>query len=401
MRNKGWLRFSLASMTLVGASLGAFLVACGDDDNAVTPPKDGGGDTSTGTDGSTDASKDQESPADAGTNAKLQLVNAATDFGENNVAGALRVCYGLGPNAAIASLPPLPDQKSSDAQPYPGVFIGTGGAVQGTGADLTTVAITPFIMNAKTLADRQLVKPDAGDPGVSCTDILGADAGGEMIEGKDYWKLPPIPANTLLKEKSFILVLTGCTGDSKEGVAKCGPDFTNATPNGNLKVTVHEVDRATAIAADKIGTQFIHASPAGASYLANLGGGALQVIPGYMTNAADPATFKAITGDGGAGVAPAVALNEKTPLVQVSGVNAASDSFTANANREQVAMALPVIQQLSFGANVPAGGNYRNGAAFTFIAIGDPEAQPAAPTNTKRFHFIALPNDPINEKYKP
>ena len=400
MRNKGWLRYSLASLTLVGAGLGGFLVACGDDDSSVTPPKDGGGaDTAPGDDGGQDAAPDQQAPVDAGTNAKLQLVNAATDFGPNNVVGGLRVCYGLGPTAAIAPLPPLPDRKSSDAQPYPGVFIGTGGAVQGTGADLTTVAITPYVMNAASLAERGIVKPDAGGAGVSCTDLFGADAGGALVEGVDYWKLPAIPAGTFTKEKSFILVLTGCSGDSTSGAAKCGGDFTDAGVNGNLKVTVHEVDRATAIDADKIGAQFIHASPAGEAYLGGLQGGGLRVVPGFVSDPADPATFKGLTGDGGA--AAPVGVGEKTPLVQVPEVDVAQDSFTANPNVQQIAISLPNIQLLSYGANVPQGGQYRNGAAFTFIALGDPQAVPAEPTNTKRFHYIALPNDPINEVYKP
>jgi len=400
MRNKGWLRYSLASLTLLSAGLGGFLVACGDDDSTVTPAKDGGGaDTAPGDD---DGGQDGATPPpqDAGTNAKLQLVNAATDFGPNNTVGALRVCYGLGPTAALAPLPPLPDRKSSDAQPFPGVFIGTGGAVQGTGADLTAVAITPYVMNAGALAARGIVKPDAGGAGLSCADLFGAaDAGGALVEGVDYWKLPVIPAGTLTKEKSFILVLTGCAGDATSTTDKCGGDFADAGVNGNLKVTVHEVDRATAIDADKIGAQFIHASPAGEAYLGSLQGGGLRVVPGFVSDPADPATFKGLTGDGGA--AAPVAVGEKTPLVQVSGVNVAADSFTANPNVQPIAISLPNIQLLSYGANVPNGGEYRNGAAFTFIALGDPQAMPAEPTNTKRFHYIALPNDPINEVYKP
>ncbi|MBX3258514.1 MAG: hypothetical protein KIS78_21055 [Labilithrix sp.] len=403
MRNTKWLRYSLASLTLIAGGLSGLLVACGDDDdNPVTPGNDAG-DTDTGTTdaGTTDAPNDQTNPpADAGTNAKLQLVNAATDFGPSNPVGALRVCYGLGPSA-IAPLPPLPDRKSSDAQPYPGVYIGTGGAVQGTGADLTTVPIVPYLMNAQSLSDRGVFRTDAG-AGPTCADLLGnaVDAGGAFVEGVDYWKLPAIPANTFVKEKSFILVLTGCAGDSTLGAEKCGEGFApGGDPgNGNLKVTVYEVDRASAVAADKIGTQFIHASPAGAAALAV---GGIQVVPGYIANASDPATFKGLSADGGAG--PAVAVGGKTDFVQVEGVNVASDSFTANPSAANLAISLANIQLASYGANVPAGGEYRNGAAFTFIALGDP-AEPATvggQFNTKTFHFIALPNDPINEVYKP
>ena len=72
------------------------------------------------------------------------------------------------------------------------------------------------------------------------------------------------------------------------------------------------------------------------------------------------------------------------------------------------ALIFPVVMVVLFGyvfgsaIQVPDGGDYRNGAAFTFIAVGDPQ-EPATVNeqfNTKVFHFIALPNDPINETYK-
>ncbi|MBX3217208.1 MAG: hypothetical protein KF850_34580 [Labilithrix sp.] len=404
MRNTKWLRYSLASLTLIAGGLSGLLVACGDDDdNPVGPGNDAGnGDTGVVDGGATDAPNDQANPdaTPPPPNAKLQLVNAATDFGPSNPVGAVRVCYGLGPSA-IAPLPPLPDRKSSDAQPYPGVYIGTGGAVQGTGADLTTVPIVPYLMNAQSLAARGVVRTDAG-AGPTCPDLLDnvVDAGGAFVEGVDYWKLPVIPANTFVKEKSFILVLTGCAGDSAATVAKCGAGFTSGAPgNGNLKVTVYEVDRATTVAADKIGTQFIHASPAGA---AALGVGGIEVVPGYITTANDPTTFKGLSADGGAG--PAVAVGGKTDFVQVEGVNVASDSFTANPSAANLAITLANVQLASYGANVPSGGAYRNGAAFTFIALGDPAESATTGDgafNTKTFHYIALPNDPINEVYKP
>lgn len=403
MRNKGWLRYSLASLTLIGGSLGTLLVACSDDEDGgiVAKDKDSGvPDSSTNTDGP-DAAPDATPPdlPDAGTNAKMQLVNAVTDFGPNNPVGAMRLCYGLGAAGTVAPLPPLPDRKSSEAQPYPGVYIGTGGAVQGTGIDLSPIAITPYVMNAQSLAERGLVKPDAGDSS-TCTDIFVADAGGALVEGVDYWKLPVIPAGTFAKEKSFILVLTGCTGDSTSTEDKCGPNFKDVGPNGNLKVTIHEIDRATAIEADKIGAQFIHASAAGASAL---GVGGIQVIPGFIKTANDPLTFMGITGDGTADGGAPVAVGQKTDLAQVSDVDVATDSFIANPSAANTALTLQQIQQLSYGANVPTGGEYRKGAAFTFIAVGDPAEPPLVGDqfNTKVFHFIALPNDPTIQNYTP
>jgi hypothetical protein len=399
MRNTGWLRIGLGSLTLIAGSLGGFLVACGDDDNASTP-KDGGADTSTPTEdsGGGDSGGNDSGPKDAGPpNAKLQLVNAATSFGPDNEVGAIRVCYGLAPTV-LAPLPPLPDTAAA-GQPFPGVFIGTGGAVDGTGADLSTIAITPYLINAQTLGERGIIKGNAAN---ACAGLIFQDAGGALEEGKDFWKLPAIPANTFLKNKSYILILTGCAGNATvTPAAKCGADFT-ATPdtpgNGNLKVTVHEVDRATAIDADKIGAQFIHASAAGNAVITN-GPPALGFVPAFMKAA-----------DAGAGsplVTAPVAVNAKTDLTQVANVNVATDLFTINVNANPetlpIAIPLPLIQQATFGGPPPDGGAYRNGAAFTFIAVGDPQepAQVGGNFNTKTFHYIAFPNDPINNVYKP
>lgn len=414
MRNKQLLRYSLASLSVMGAAFGVFLIACGDDDNVTPTPQEAGTGNDTGTTNPPDGGgggQDAEAGAPAKPNAKLQLVNAATDFGPSNPSGALRVCYGVGPNEAqaiIAPLPPLPDQKSSAAAPFPGVFIGTGGAVQGTGTDLATLAVVPYVMNAQTLSAKGLLKPGPGMPGIPCSDILGnADAGNNATPGVDYWKLPAIPSGTFLKEKSYILVLTGCAGDSTSGAALCGTGFTpgGGAGNGNLKVTVYELDNTTAVAADKIGTEFIHASPQADSFL-----GAVPVNPGYIANDLDAGTFKGVVAnDAGNNTADSgvdVPLYSKTKLAQITGVNFASDRFTPNPNLpavQQPAYPLPVIQALSYGATVPDGGTYRNGASFTFIAIGDPllDRDAGGTFNTKTFHFIALPNDPVSETYKP
>ncbi len=404
--NKGWLRYGLASMTLLGVGLAGFVVACGDDDSGKTVGSPDSGTQET----STPPPEEEKDAGDSGTttptqpNAKLQLVNAATDFGPSNPVGAIRVCYGLGPSA-IAPIPPLPDRKASPAQPFPGVYVGTGGPVPTTGADLSQVpSIVPYVMNAQSLAQRGLVKPDTG-VGVACDAILGgtADAGEPLVEGKDYWKLPPIPGTTFAKGSSLILVLTGCAGDSTKGVEKCGPDFTAGAPgNGNLKVTIHEVDRKATIDGAKFGAQFIHASPAGATFLQALPGGGLKVVPGFITGS-DLNTFKGVSGGGG-DAGTAVELNAKTDLVQIDGVQVGSDSFTANPNVAALGIPLPQIQLLTYGGNIPDGGAYRNGAAFTFVAVGDPAEDADAGGgnfNTKKFHYIALPNDPVNEVYKP
>jgi hypothetical protein len=409
MRNTRWLRYGLASASLVAGGLGAFLVACGDDDAGVvaTDPDTGGGNNGDSggkedTGGGGGDSGGDTGTKDAGTNAKLQLVNAATDFGPGNPSGALRICYAVGKDeasAVIAPLPPLPDRKNPPA-PFAGVFIGTGGAVQGTGADLSTLVIVPYIMNAASMFQRGIVKPDAG-PGTSCTDILdGAkDAGGALTAGKDYWKLPAIPAGTFQKEKSYLLALTGCAGDYGGTAGKCGSDFTaGSAGNGNLKIRIYELDKATTVDATKIGTQYIHLSAAG-----DLALGPAMQSPGYISDPNNAGTFKGVTGDGGVEGGTGAVYAAKTPLAQVSGVTVASDSFTVNPLVADLAIPLPLIKQLSYGASVPDGGDYRNGASFTFIAIGDPgeSADAGGNFNTRKFHYIALPNDPISETYKP
>ena len=60
---------------------------------------------------------------------------------------------------------------------------------------------------------------------------------------------------------------------------------------GNLKVTVYELDRATAIAADKIGTQFIHASPSGATTFALAAGSHTIQFKGLNSRNSDNAAL--------------------------------------------------------------------------------------------------------------
>jgi hypothetical protein len=401
MRNKQLLRYSLASLSVMGAAFGVFLIACGDDDNVTPTPNEAGTNNETGTNpnpdgggGGTDATTEAAPPVP---NAKLQLVNAALDFGPDSQSGGLRVCFAIGATeagAAIAPLPPLPDGKTNPAAPFPGVFIGTGGPVQGTGADLSGLVVVPYVMNAQRLFAKGLVRPDAGGgAGASCADILGnADAGAGATQGLDYWKLPAIPAGTLQKQKSYILILTGCTANVDAGAtANCGSDFVPGPPgNGNLKVTVHEVD-LTQPAANAIGTQFIHASQATASGIAPA-----PVLPGYIT---DPAMgldggFKGVTGDGGA--SPAVAVNSKSNLVQIQGVNFASDSFTFSPSSALFSRTLTQVSAASYGGAPPDGGDYRNGANFTFILVGEPQGAGA-----RASHVIALPNNPTQETFKP
>ena len=169
-----------------------------------------------------------------------------------------------------------------------------------------------------------------------------------------------------------------------------------AWPSGtSLTVHVHEVDRATAIDPAKIGVQFIHASAMAELMFDHLGG----ARPGFVD--ADGGAYKPLSGDGDAGVP----LGQKTALLQLEGVDVATASVVMNPETAaEMSFPLQAIQQLSYGASVPPGGAYRNGAAFTFIAIGNPSAElfpEGESLNTRAFHFLAFPNDPEPGSYEP
>lgn len=412
MRNKQWLRLSLASLTLIGGGLGAFLVACGDDDdNSVVAKPDSGADTGDGDeDGGDQPDSGQPKPGvDAGTPARLQMVNAATDLGPNDESGLIRVCFGAGTaaeNVQVTGLPALPDKGNP-----PGVPIGIGGPVEGTGLDLTSLFIQPYLMNAESLAKAGIVNPGGGKPGAPCSDILKDtfDAGaGPLVENVDYWKLPVIPAGSLLKDKSYLLVLSGCTSDTAiADTTKCGAGFTAGTGPGvgNLTITIHELDNETAVATDKIGTQFIHASAPLDVKLATIPGEP-KTTPGYISGTpADPTTFKGLSADGGA---EPVEYNKQTALIQVAGVNVAADAFTINPNIPDFAIPLAMIQGFSYPSTAypqgtPDYAKYRNGASFTFITVGDPDEPQVVDSkpNPKTFHYLGFPNNPPVAVYNP
>lgn len=415
MRNVSWLRYGLMMAMGGSIAMGVF-VACSDDPE-VTPPTS----TPRPDSGTTTPEPDASSTPDAGDAgpttpiAKISIINAGTDFGPTNPAGAVRVCFALtapGATPVIASVPPLPDEPpASNPSAPPGIYIGTGGAFRSFGIPLDNAAVTPYVMNSTRLAQRGIVKPGPGSPGLPCSEILKPGAtldGGAAIEGVDYWKLPDIPSQTLLSGKSFVLVLTGCSGDATSTPGKCGEGFSpdGGVGNGNLKVRIFEVDRATTIASNAIGTQFIHASAAGAAFLAAAApDGGIPVVPGYVS--ADGG-FKPVSGG------TPVAYADKTSLVQVEGVEVTTDRFTANPAVPTLGIPLQAVQLMTYGRDSngnplppPDGGAYRNGAAFTFVAVGDPE-QPqtvggvdGGPFNTRTFHYLGVPNDPTIVPYRP
>lgn len=411
MRNT--FRYGLASIIVAGTALGATVVACGDDDN--------GGGSSSGTSGSVPEASTIDSPSgdsatESGTdsgklpNAKLTIVNAATDLGAGAgfpVPGGnngVRICFGIGPNATITPLPPQPDRARGGA-PIPGIFLGTGGALDSYGLDLEPLAVQPYVMNAKTMAEKGVLRGDAG-PGKTCDEILKPGAvsatGAPFVENVDYWKIPSIPADTFKKNKSYVLVLSGCTADAIQAFAgpagdKCGGSVTFADAGvGNLNVKVFEVDRTTTIPGTEIGATFIHASGAAVPFLATNG---VMVIPGLI-DGDDAGSFKAI-GDGGA-----VTFGNATALTRLTGINVANAKLIANPLALTTTSSLVETQAVSgLPTAADPAGIYRNGASFVFLAVGDPE-QPKTigdppRFNSRTFHYLGFPTDPVIATYKP
>jgi len=406
-----------------GAS-GAFLVACGDDD--VTPAVDsGGGGSETGT---TDAPTG-DSATDGGTdsgpklpNAKLVVVNAATDFGPaanipisaTTNLQAVRVCFALAPTEAAAltanasPLPPQPDGPKPAFGP-PGIYIGTGGIFKSFGLDLEPLALRPIVMNSKTLQEKGIIKPGPGLPGPTCDEILKAGAtldGATFQENVDYWKLAPIPPNTLKKGGSYAVVLTGCTDDAVvTDPEQCGPGFTPTTNPGpgNLQARVFELTKPATVPATEVAAQFAHVSST-AAYALNgripPGNLVIPVIPGFQDTTTPGSTFKPVPGKNDGGV---VNLYELTAVKNITGVDFSAHAFTANP-AAPLAAPLTVIQASSYPGGPPDGGAYANGKAMTFFAVGDPftpaDAGVGVP-NPRTFHYLAFPNDPPVETYAP
>jgi hypothetical protein len=351
-----------------------------------------------------DPNSDPIPPAlDAGhENAKITIVNAVTDLGPgadlpgtDRVQG-VRLCFGIGPStqqAQIAGIPPLPDESNGEGPA--GILAGRGETMRGLGLDFSPFVLVPYLMNANQLALKGIVKPGPGDPGTPCDEILspGAKVGGHTFtENVDYWKLEPISAQTFAKGKSFVLLLTGCSRDGRGNAATCGGDApTGDAGRGNLQARAVEVDRLTPIPAHAAGVQFIHASPGAAAHPAMNSGG---IRPGFV-NAPDPQTNSFVPLAPGA---PLVSYGERTPLAILSGISFASDYFTAQRASGELATALETIQSSSFPHGLIGQTGYRNGAAFTFIALGDP-AEGSHPT--RGFHYLGFPNDPWVEMYKP
>jgi hypothetical protein len=439
MRNKRLLRYGLLSAALFGGALGTLLVACGDDDDVTPNPKiDGGGtdspitpgnDTGTGQDTGTPG---EGGPPDAGTPAKIYFVHAGTAFGPDSdetgaYAGGVRVCFSTAtvPTPADKDFTPTPFPAApTDAgagQPYPGLFIGTGGPFSTSGADLETITVRPYLMNAKSLNTRGYVGQDPTVP--RCGKLLsdggvgdGGPGGAPDLEiNKDYWQLADIPAGTLKKGNTYILAVTGCAQNANATAGFCGKDNAGATfvPNttpgpGNLKILILELD-PNAVAADEFGAQAINLSPQQDAFKAAVGPWNPTLVNAAYLDGGDEAgdaaaanTFSLSGGevpyDRNAQKPTPVAVAKIKGLLTASGYFALGpaaipgNGVRGPAKLNNVGAAVPqtTVQFASTGST-DATELYVNGKTYTFILVGDPQLSPAT-TGSRAMHYIGFPN---------
>ncbi len=428
MRNREYLRYGLASMIVAGATLGAVLAACGDDEN--TDPGTGvdsgpGNETSTG-DSSTDSSVKDAAVINF---AKLTFINAATDLGPGfdtpTAAGInqpIRICFeqSVAPAAlSLAPYPPLPDNRPSKAAP--GIALGTGGTFPSFGLDLQNRALKPYIVSARKLLEKGVKNPGDGSPGPTCDEILGTKKAMYLLEeNKDFFILPVIPADTFKRDKAYVIALTGCAADASsqavlDNKTKCGDPtkITGAAGLGTLSAIIQETNR-TAISATALGAQFFHASAQINAVFGPSPGAGLMLTPGFMGKD-DGGDFDASKFS--PAVPAPITYGTLSPAQGVTGV-IDSDYFVLNRQNPaapQFPLApfpLPLIQALS-GLGLPAAPTvYKNGANYVFIAVGDKDEPTFSDEagvrgdggdgtsfNTKSFHFLAFPTDPVVVPY--
>jgi hypothetical protein len=412
MQKRALIRVSLGTLIIGAAGSACFVAGCGDDDDlpvtaadsgltdqAVVPPTDTGvSDTNV---------PKPDTGVDAGPpRAKVILVHATPGF------GALRVCFKIGKAAdgsdgVISPTTAQPDVIRG-AQPYPGVFPGTGGPFPDTGLDLAPFALTPIVIRAEKISTE--VKTDGGTQ-KSCQDLLGASS--TLVANTDYVQFPTFPVGTFVPGATLLLALTGCQAGDTGGAAKCGAGYTTA--NSNFTIQKFLLDRAP-VPATKLGAQFINLTPA----VEGQGATAFAVPCGLDTNctgngvypvlvkpdpadAAAPPTVKSIT------TSP-VKFPELKPATaaQLDNIVAATDRFGfAGANtavggdggRGTIIGQAPLtlVQTATVGSATQTD-YFRNGQAYTFVMIGAP-SDGAQPTdggfNGYAIHFLGFNNDPV------
>lgn len=387
--NKTWLRLALAGLAVTSVG-GALAIGCTGDDTTPAVLPDAGNDQNV-----PDTGNDVViPPADGGDaavpeNAKVIVVHASPDV------PAVRICFALGLKAdgsdgVIAPIAPIPDSLANAQQPFPGLFPGTGGALPDLGIDLSTKALTPYVMIASKISTD--VKPtDGGSAPVACDTLIEGDGG--LTANVDFLKLPTIPAGALAKDSTLLLAATGClpkAADPTASVARCGSSWNENTGNVGLQAFV--LDRKVTDQA-KMGAQVAHlSSPVEGLLQAGSTVGVNTALFDSVADASVSLTMGQKFGELKPATASAHALANASTGAFVVTVNNPTDGGAALVT---VPVPLPTVAQLSTG--VADAGYFQNGANYTFVILGDPTAPSfidAGVFNGYSLHVLAFPNNP-------
>jgi hypothetical protein len=239
-----------------------FAAGCSGDDNTTGGGNPPGNDASTNDAPATQdtGGGDTNTPhPDANTpvHAKVILVHAAPG------APAVRVCFAQGQqddgsDKSVAAFTALPD-KISSIPPYgtegPGIYPGTGGPFPDL-ADLSQIAITPYIVLASKIANQTA---DAGLNELTCDKLIGGDGkgvDGGLVKNVDFFELATVAKGKFTPETTFLFALTGCLPDAGSP-QECGSGT-------GLSVGISTLDRSvpSAAGANGFGVQFENRSSA-------------------------------------------------------------------------------------------------------------------------------------------
>lgn len=381
-------RWVLAASLVLGGAFALAMDGCdGDDTPAKTLPVDSGNPSDTLPPG--DSSLDVIAPPDSGAHAKILLVHASPDV------PAVRVCFAVGTkadgsDAVVVPIPPLPD-RINGADPYPGVFPGTGGAFPDLGVDLSTKVIVPYVIIASAVKDD--VRSDAGPPKLQCAELLGN--GPNALPGTAYLKLPLLPAGTLASGKTLLLAATGCLPNEPQGAALCGASYDAII--GNVALGLYELDTKVVASSTQVGAQLLHlASPVEGKLQAPMSASILGPDASIVNG--EPITSSAHFGDLAPKTAAVVALADPTH----SALFVSIPNPDAGAPLANVAVPLPLVYQITTGESIGVDQYFKGASNLVFVAVGDPTEPTfldAGTFNGKSLHFLAFPSDPPVKSY--
>lgn len=327
-----------------------------------------------------DATTDSQSEAEASTEAgaargKVLVVHASPNF------PTVRWCFAVGTKSDGSDAVPLDATPLPDTgQPFAGLVRGGGFVLPDIG-DLSGVVV-PYAIAADKITT--IVRP------TTCAAVLSPDAG--LVPGGDYERLGAIPAATFAPGKTVLLALSGCLPlpfDPTASAARCGNDFNPLS--GNLVARTFEVDRSAVNG--QLGAQLAHLSSPLSGELS------MEGVAVSLTNAPDAGTVFVTP------VAPSVKYGELAP-------NPAAHALLPSPTQSAISLGVlnpdggatplgvyvfsfPDVLKATTGDTSGADQYFKNGAGYTFVLTGDPDAGEAGSS----LQVIALPSDPVVPKY--